>query len=118
MITLPVPKSEQSFFKNRVFAIPQCNGKTQVLKKIRNAANAIFAPDIRAKVCMIEREIIPCITIFAVIFPHSPPLPFTQVWPPFSYGRGFQIIFGKPFMFRLHVIDLTYLYPRREIKII
>src|SRR5204863_2065568 len=74
----------QPFFQDRIFPIPQCDRKTYMLLVITNSSDPIFPPTIHTTARMIMRKGIPCISMLAVIFSHSSPLPLTQIWAPFS----------------------------------
>ena len=70
----------QSFFQDRLFAIPQCHGKTQVLEIVGYRTQAVFTPAICPVVGLFKRKIAPCITAVTIVFSRGSPLPFTEIW--------------------------------------
>ena len=73
---------------------------------VANTRNAIFSPAVRARTCMIVREIVPRVAIRAVILAHGSPLALGKVWSPafpvnFAIGAGLQ-----PLLFGCHLIAL------------
>src|SRR5262245_10372769 len=82
VITLAIGQPEQALFQNRVLAIPQRQGKAESLLVVGDPSQPVFAPTIRPGTGMVVGEIVPGVSIFAVIFTHRPPLTFTQIRPP------------------------------------
>jgi hypothetical protein len=48
MIAFMARETEQAFFKDRILAIPQCEGKTDHLVAIANACQSILIPPVCA----------------------------------------------------------------------
>src|SRR3972149_2855311 len=77
MIAFAVSQSEKPLFDDRILAIPECKSKTEILLVVGKTGDAVFAPAIGARACMVVWEVIPGSTKFAVVLPHSSPLPLT-----------------------------------------
>src|SRR5262249_54062081 len=82
MIALIASYSEQPLLENRIAPIPQCQGKTQTLMIVGNAAQAILTPPVDTRPCMIVRKILPRRAVRAVVLPHRRPLPLGKIRSP------------------------------------
>jgi hypothetical protein len=67
VVSFAVSEPEQAFFQNEVTLVPQRDGKTQPLLFISDSAQAIFAPPVSPGARLIMSEIIPCVSIRAVV---------------------------------------------------
>src|SRR5215831_14843275 len=83
VVALAIGESKKAFFQNRVCSIPKSEGKAQRLLIIANASESVFSPTIGARASLIVREIIPSISVSAVIFANGSPLTFAEIGPPF-----------------------------------
>src|SRR4051812_5346801 len=88
MITFPVMQAKQSFFKNRVLSVPDCNGETKILEDVRYAGYAVFTRLISPAMCMIKRKILPCVSILTVILSNCSPLTLTNIRSPLGQRIG------------------------------
>ncbi len=86
VVGLTVRQTERTFLENRVFAIPQGHAEAQQLLVIADPGETIFTPVISARSCLVMSEIVPGISILAVVLANRTPLPLAQVGPPFSPG--------------------------------
>src|ERR1700761_155678 len=84
MVALAVRQTERTFFENGIFAIPQGHAETQQLLVIADPSKTILAPVIGARPGLVMSEVVPGISILAVIFANRTPLPLAQVGSPFS----------------------------------
>ena len=89
VIAFIVNQTKHPFFDDRILVVPQGYRKIQVLEKIRNARDAVFAPQISATVCVLKGKVAPGIAVLAVIFAYRSPLSFTQVGSPLLQGYFF-----------------------------
>ena len=93
VIAFEIRQTEKPLLQNRVLLVPQSERKADVLMAVAKSGNAIFAPAVRARTCVIVREIVPRVAIRAVILAHSSPLALRKVWSPtfpvnFAIGAG------------------------------
>src|ERR1700750_2500092 len=86
VVALAIRQAEQTFFENGVFAIPKGDAEAQQLHIVADAGETIFTPVIGARSGLVVSEIVPRISILAVIFANGSPLPLTQVGSPLSPG--------------------------------
>jgi hypothetical protein len=77
VVAFLIAKTKEPLLQDRVFPVPKAYGKTEVLKKIGDAPKPVLSPVIGSAMRMIVREIMPRITIRAVIFPDRSPLSLT-----------------------------------------
>src|SRR5271170_1637269 len=87
VVGLAVRKTERTFLKDWIFAIPQGHAKAQQLLVIADAGKTILAPVIRARSGLVMGEVVPGIAVLAVIFSNRTPLPFAEIGSPFSPRR-------------------------------
>src|SRR5215472_6827167 len=83
VITFAVCQAEEALFQDGVLAVPQRQGKAEILSIIGNTGEPIFAPAICARSCLVVTEIVPGMAILTVVFANCAPLTLTEVWPPF-----------------------------------
>ena len=57
--------------------------------------------------CMVEREIMPCISVSAIIFAYSTPLAFAEVGSPLYQGYVFGSVYCEALVFCCHSIVLV-----------
>jgi hypothetical protein len=69
-----IGKPEQTFLKDWILAVPECQGKAEDLLIIRETSQAIFPPMICVETRLIVAEIIPRIARIAVVFANGTPL--------------------------------------------
>src|ERR1700730_8887321 len=84
VVGFAVRQTEHSFFKDGVFAVPKGHAETQQLLLIADAGKTILTPVIGAGSGLVVGEIVPRISIFAVVLANRTPLPLTKVGSPFS----------------------------------
>jgi hypothetical protein len=72
MVPLTPCQAEEALFENRVSAIPEGDGETDKLMPIANSADAILAPAIGLRTCMIVWKIVPGGAVRAVVLPDRP----------------------------------------------
>ena len=82
MIALAVCKSEKALFKDRILAVPHRYAKTQLLKPVADARDAVFTPTVGTGARLVVREVGPGGAVGAVIFAYRSPLPFAEVGSP------------------------------------
>ena len=86
VVGLAVRQPEHAFFEDGVFAIPQGYAEAQQLLMIADAGQTILAPVIGAGSRLVMSEVVPGITVLAVVLANCPPLPLAKVGSPFSPG--------------------------------
>src|SRR5262249_44213212 len=117
MIALAIGQPEQPLLEDRVFAIPERQRKTQHLMVVTDPRQAILTPAIRAGSCLVMREVIPGVTVVAVILPHRPPLPLAQVWAPFTPGHvSFARLLQALVLFGARHILASFHHPMIEVN--
>ncbi len=82
VIALAVRQAEEAFLQDWVATVPQGQCKTKLLFVVGDTGQSIFTPAIRTRTRLIMREIIPGVSIGAVVLAHRAPLPFAEIWPP------------------------------------
>src|SRR5262249_46223224 len=82
VIALAVGQAEQPLLQDRIACVPHRNRETQPLAGIGEAADAVFTPAIRPAAGVVMREIVPGVSVRAIVFPHRSPLPLRQVGAP------------------------------------
>ena len=106
VVALAVGEPEQTFFQDRILAVPQRRRKTQDLMVVAEAAEPVLAPMIGARARLIVREIVPGVAVVAVVLAHSAPLALAQVGTPLLPWGGLFTRFPKPFLFLAHKVCL------------
>ena len=82
VVPLAIAQPKQTFFKNRIVSVPQCQREAQTLAVIGNAGEAIFAPAVSPRAGLIVGEVIPGVSAFTVVLTDGSPLTFAQVRSP------------------------------------
>jgi hypothetical protein len=103
MIALVVCQSEHPFLEDRIFAIPKCQGDAQMLFAIAKAANSVFSPAIRAAGRVVVREIVPRVSIGAVVLAHGAPLALTYIRTPLAPGLLVPVCFIEALPLNVHL---------------
>src|SRR5262249_5175173 len=99
MIALRIRKAIEPLFEERIVLVPQRQPETQALKEVGDSEQAVFAPTIRARACMVVRQIRPRVAIVAVILAHRAPLARAQVRSPAPPRRRMFRILEHPAFF-------------------
>src|SRR6185295_6261059 len=81
VIPFAISETEQPLLQYRILAIPQGKGKAQPLLVIAETGEAILPPMIGSRPGLIVGEVVPGVTVLAVVLADSAPLAFTEVWP-------------------------------------
>jgi hypothetical protein len=102
VIALGSAQAEETLFQNRIAAIPEREGETEALVIVADAGDAVFGPTIRSGAGMVVGEIIPRVSISAIILPRISPRALGEIGPPappvfFSIGTSL-----KTFEFSAH----------------
>src|SRR5580704_16175739 len=63
VIPFVVRQSKKAFFEDRIFAVPQRQGKAKILSIIGDAREAVFSPTVSARSRLVMSKIIPSIAI-------------------------------------------------------
>jgi len=87
MIAFAVGQPEHALLEDRVVAVPQRQRETQALPVVTDTGNAVLAPAVGARARLIVTEVIPGISVLAVVLADSAPLPLAQVRAPFFQAR-------------------------------
>jgi hypothetical protein len=82
VIALAVGQAKQPLLEDRVFAVPQGEGKAQPLFIVTEPGKPIFAPVIGARASLIVSEVIPRVAVFTVILAHRTPLALAEIGAP------------------------------------
>src|SRR5215510_2785584 len=89
VIAFGIGKSKETLLEDRIFPVPQCQGKTENLMVVRDAGKAIFSPAIGARAGLVMGEISPGVSTLAVIFADGAPLTLTEIGAPLlPFGTG------------------------------
>src|SRR6188472_3654835 len=82
VITLAVGQPKQPLLEDRVLAVPQRDRKAQKLPVVTVTGQAILAPVVGARSCLVVGKIVPGVAILAVVFAYRSPLTFTEIRSP------------------------------------
>src|SRR6185503_6953208 len=74
VIPLAVAQSEQAFLEDRIAPGPQCQREAEQLTVIGDAGEPVLTPAVRTVLRVIVREVVPRVSVVAVVFTHCPPL--------------------------------------------
>ena len=94
MVALGIGETEEPLLQDRVAAVPERHRHAEELLVVADAADAVFAPPIRAAAGVVVAEVIPRRSPGAVVFADRPPLALAQVGPPLA-PRGAVPGFGQ-----------------------
>ena len=86
VVGLAVRQPEHTFFEDGVFAVPQSHAEAQPLIVVADAGKAILTPVIGAGPGLVVSEVVPGITILAVVLANRTPLPFAKIRTPLPPG--------------------------------
>src|SRR5277367_805036 len=86
VVAFAVCQSKQALFEYWILAVPQRDAETQQLFFIADTGEAILTPVIRAGSCLIVSEIVPGISILAVVFANRAPLALAKIGSHFLHG--------------------------------
>src|SRR5258708_16952982 len=82
MVAFAIRQSEETLFENWIVAIPQCHTKAEQLLFIADAGKTILAPVVSSGARLVMGEVVPGISIIAIVFTNRAPLALAQVRPP------------------------------------
>ena len=99
MVPLAVGKPEQAFLQDGIPFVPQRQRKAQPLFVIADSGESVFAPLVCSRPGLVMGEIVPGISILAVVFADRAPLPFAKVWSPFFPRNACLPRFVQPLLF-------------------
>jgi hypothetical protein len=108
MVPFTVRESEKALLEDRVPAVPQGEGKAEALPGVGYSGKAVLTPPVGTGAGMIVREVVPGISVFAIVLAYGPPLPLAQIGPPLLPWSGLFACFIQAFLFftdlqRFHV---------------
>ena len=82
VVALGVGEAEHPLLQDRIGAVPQGEGETELLAVIADPRDAVLAPPVGARPRLIVREVAPGVSALAVVLAHGAPLPLAQVRAP------------------------------------
>src|SRR5258705_7085430 len=82
MVGLAVRQAEHAFLEDGVLPVPQSYAEAHQLLVIADAGQTILAPVIGAGPGLVMTEVVPGISILAVVFANGSPLALAEVGPP------------------------------------
>src|SRR5215472_8616295 len=82
VVAFAVGKSKHAFLQDGVATVPESNRETKLLLVVGEPGQPVFAPTVGARPGLIVGEVIPGISVLAVVLPYRAPLPLAQVRPP------------------------------------
>src|SRR5205823_2541336 len=80
-------QSEESFFENRIAAVPECRREHQQLIAIAESADCIFSPSERLAPRLFMRDEVPGVAVDAVVLAHRAPRAIADVAAPLAPAR-------------------------------
>src|SRR5262249_50095537 len=81
-IPLLIRQTKHALFEDRVLCIPQGHGEAEVLLLITKAPHAVLVPAIRSAAGMIVGEIVPGVSVGAVVLTHGSPGALAEIGAP------------------------------------
>src|SRR5882672_3678442 len=88
MVAFAIRQSEETLFENWIVAIPQSHTKAEQLLLITDTGKAVLTPVVSAGTGLVVGEVVPGISILAVVLPNRAPLALAKVRPPLSPLRA------------------------------
>src|SRR5262249_13460629 len=88
VIALAIGEPEHALFQDRVAFVPQRKSEAQTLRVVRDASEAILAPAIGPRSRLVVAEVVPGVTVLAVVFSNRAPLPLAEVGSPLLPGNA------------------------------
>src|SRR5271154_4252826 len=82
VVALAVGQPEHAFFKDRVFTVPQAYAEAKHLPVIADPGKTTFSPMIGAGPGLVMAEVVPRVTVVAVVLANCAPLPFAEIGAP------------------------------------
>src|SRR5439155_12772840 len=82
VVALRIAEPEEAFLEPIVLPVPERNREVQEAVSIADPAQAVLAPPIASGVGLIEREVVPGVTVGRVVLADGAPLPASQIWTP------------------------------------
>ena len=91
---------EKPLLDYRIFAVPYRQRETQMLVDVGDAGDSVFAPTIRARSCVVVREILPRGAVATVVFANRSPLTLAKIRSePAPWSVGMRADFEQPLAF-------------------
>src|SRR5262245_45353306 len=87
MVAFAVGQPEQALLDDRISTIPQSEREAEALAVVANAGQTILAPAVGARAGVVVGEVIPRVTVVAVVLAHCAPLALAQIRSPFLPGN-------------------------------
>src|SRR5262249_23161175 len=87
VIAFAVGQPEQAFLEDGVLAVPQGQRKAEPLMLVGDAGQAVLAPAIGTRACLVVTEVIPGVAAIAVVLADGAPLSLAEVRPPLLPGN-------------------------------
>src|SRR5512140_711715 len=82
VVPFAIGQAKEALFEDRVFAVPESQGKAKMLSVIGNPCQPILSPSICPGSRLVMREVIPGIAVFTIVLAYGSPLPLGEIWPP------------------------------------
>jgi hypothetical protein len=96
MVSLRTGKAEHPFFQDRIDAIPQRQGQTQIMVNVRQARHAVFVPSVCPRSGVIMGKETPGVAAVAVVLPYRAPGTLGEVGTPLVPGIRLEQIVLSP----------------------
>src|SRR5215471_15792264 len=110
VITFAVAQSEQPFLEDWIAPVPQRQREAEQLAVIGDAGEPVLTPPVCTVLRVIVGEVVPGVTVGAVIFAHGSPLPLAQIRSPLlPCGFPFAVLL-EPGLFRVGFVGLVRLH--------
>jgi hypothetical protein len=86
VVPLAVGEAEHPLLEDGVALVPEGEGEAQALLVVGDPAEAVFAPPVGPGPGLVVREVVPGVTVRAVVLADRPPLPLAEVGAPLLPG--------------------------------
>src|ERR1700751_4589134 len=83
VVAFAIRQAKEPLLQDRIPPIPKSDREAELLFVVGNSGQTIFSPAVGTGTGLIVAEVVPRISVLAVVFAHCSPLPFAEVGSPF-----------------------------------
>src|SRR5687768_6930932 len=103
VIPLNAGQSKDPLLKDRIFGVPERDREVRKLIFVADACDTLFAPPVGFAARSVVRDVLPCITMMAVILANSSPLTFREIRSKLSPVLLFIPVLDQTLFFFRHI---------------
>src|ERR1700756_2548731 len=86
VVAFTIRQTEETLLKDWIPPIPKSDGEAELLLVIGNSSQTIFSPAVSPRTGLVMADVVPRVSVLAVVFPYRAPLSFAEIRPPFFPG--------------------------------